>query len=227
MPDFLGIGKKAPKPGGGKGGNGSRGKGKKDEKGSGGKGKKDEKGSGGKGKKDEKGWTWKKGVYQNAQTGKTRTYKNKVSYLSFQAARTFVQSLKLTTTAEWLDYLKTPARAPNIPPNPYKTYVEAQWCISRATVMATVMTFPFFPIAPFFPFLRYFFPFPPVSSYFLVSPFLSPCPPLPPSQPPYKVPRRRVGQHAGLACGISTEVSLIHRRTITRALNEAGGREGV
>jgi hypothetical protein len=47
--------------------------------------------------------------------------------LSFEAARTFVRSLKLAGWKEWTEYSKSGKRPSNIPSHPDKTYRDAGW----------------------------------------------------------------------------------------------------
>ena len=47
--------------------------------------------------------------------------------LSFEAARTFVRSLKLKSVKEWTEYSKSGKRPSNIPSTPNKTYRDAGW----------------------------------------------------------------------------------------------------
>jgi hypothetical protein len=59
--------------------------------------------------------------------GKQRKQNGKGSALSFEAARTFVRSLKLGSAREREEYSKSGKRPSNIPSNPDKTYRDAGW----------------------------------------------------------------------------------------------------
>jgi hypothetical protein len=59
--------------------------------------------------------------------GKQRKTMTKGGFLSFEAARTFVRTLKLGSTKEWEEYSKSGKRPSNIPSNPHKMYRDAGW----------------------------------------------------------------------------------------------------